>query len=514
MNFYYVLNLFLGVIESICYGGLLAGWPAIEYMFKSDGRFGYLCDVTHDVIIGNNSSSNATGNVTQKAVIGCDEQSSMMGLVFITSMTSMFVLSYPNGWLFDKYGTWVSRAAGQVLFNVGCCFISETTAEQSWALIPGMVMISVGGMAFAVAPNSQVGNLFGEWRASVVTLLVGCFQGATLMAVILKMFFEAGYSCQTIFRFLNYLSIFVWFRTFALMPKDKIPFPLPEGGYVCELEKLINRCLTSKKSKASEETKEDENEGGDLLPKENGSNPAPTSVEEKEIHTFWEYIKTPMFFWEFITYFILHFRNVFYISSLMAMLGTMYGMDIEKQGEVVNQFVLIQALTMVMAPFTGMSIQKISAYFTTKGDSPVGAAGKSIFLLKGFVSLMATLFSVTVIVPVFAVQYLSFVLLLIYRSFIYGLVFTFLVMLFPKEHYGKLLGILHAALGILQLIQTPILTFVLTNLEGDFSIVNYVFLALCGLTLLHPIYFYRKYSKMQSPAAASEEKRDLAEDSV
>ena len=87
MKFYYVLNLFLGVIESICYGGLLAGWPAIEYMFKSDGRFGYLCDVTDDdVIIGNNTALNATGNVTQEATTG------IMIILFICNMLVFFFL--------------------------------------------------------------------------------------------------------------------------------------------------------------------------------------------------------------------------------------------------------------------------------------------------------------------------------------------------------------------------------------------------------------------------------------
>ena len=84
------------------------------------------------------------------------------------------------------------------------------------------------------------------------------------------------------------------------------------GGYVCELEKLVNK-LTSKKSASNSPETNNENEGGDLLPsngevKENGKPPAPAVVEKKEIPTFWECIKTPMFFWEFITYFILHFR--------------------------------------------------------------------------------------------------------------------------------------------------------------------------------------------------------------
>jgi len=490
---YYVFNLSIAIVESIVYGGIFAGWPAIEYMFKKDGRFGLSCEF--------NVSSNLTSANIESDMNDCTEQDNLLGLVYIISLTSMMLLSYITGYIFDKYGTWVSRAFGTIIFNIGCLFLSETGASQSWALFPGCILMAVGGISFAITPNTQMGNLFGEWRSSVITLLVGCFQSASVTAVIIKLVYEAGISSQNIFRFMNYLTALVWFRTFFLMPRMYIPYPLPKEGFVCGLQKCFDKylCGETHNKDAINMTQPDESNADSLLTKENDINKVTSenAVEKADVPSYSHCITTPMFWGEVFHYFILHFRNVLFVSSFLVWVGKSFDLNAEEQGSWVNTFVLLQSTTIFLAPLNGVLIDLLSKKFTTSGFSPRNSSAKAIFVSKTLTSVMACLFSIVVCIPILMLQYVAFVFLLLYRSFLYGVMFTFFAILYPKEHFGKLTGFISVLVGLLQLIQDPIKKLISGPLDYNYLPVNIAFCVLCFLTLFHPVYYYVKFSKKE-----------------
>ena len=485
---YYIFNLVIAILESIVYGGIFAGWPAIEYMFKENGRFNYSCEV------------NGTSNLTSHNDLNsCPQQNNALALVYVVSLTSMMLLSYITGYIFDKYGTWVSRAVGTIMFNLGCLFLSETDSNNSWALFPGCILMAVGGGAFAITPNTQMGNLFGEWRSSVITLLVGCFQSASVTAVVIKIVYENGISSQNIFRFMNYLTVFVWFRTFLLMPRMYIPYPLPEEGFVCGLQEIVDKtcCTRTANNGTRQNTQLDKSTEDNLLSAQPdcAEKSSKIAVEELEVQSFLWCIKTSMFWGEVFHYFILHFRNIFFVSSFLVWIGKSFHLNADEQSDWVNQFVLLQSSTIFLAPVNGIFIDLLTKRYIAKGSSHQSASAKAIFSSKICTSVMAIMFSIVVCIPLLMLQYLAFVFLLFYRSFLYGVMFTFFAILFPKEHFGKLTGFISALIGVLQLVQGPIKNLISMTLYYNYLPVNIAFCVVCFCTLVHPVYHYISFSR-------------------
>ena len=106
--------------------------------------------------------------------------------------------------------------------------------------------------------NVQLGNLFGSWKTTCTTLIVGSFQSGPIVALILKLMYESGWSSNSIFRLLNYLSVLVWARTVLLMPYTHVPQDT-DCEYICLLEKLYRK-VCSKKSDTSSEIPAESNE--------------------------------------------------------------------------------------------------------------------------------------------------------------------------------------------------------------------------------------------------------------
>ncbi|XP_055515695.1 equilibrative nucleobase transporter 1-like [Leucoraja erinacea] len=93
---------------------------------------------------------------------------------------------------------------------------------------------------------AQIGNLFGRKRATVITVYTGAFSSATVIFLLVKVAYEAGFSVMAIFLFISCLSVLHVLRTVFLVPWKHIPYPLPEGfsyGVNCEKDRLMDHAI-------------------------------------------------------------------------------------------------------------------------------------------------------------------------------------------------------------------------------------------------------------------------------
>ena len=110
---------------------------------------------------------------------------------------------------------------------------------------------------------------------------------------------------------------------------------------------------------------------------------------------------------------------------------------------------------------------------------------------------IGVLFSVSSCIETPVSIYTSFVLQVIFRTFVYGGNTAFISLLFPQQHFGKLLGLTQCLVGIVSLLQIPLSTFVLNTLGGNFQYFYVGLVVVCLLTIVHPVTLFVKARTIQ-----------------
>ena len=191
---------------------------------------------------------------------------------------------------------------------------------------------------------------------------------------------------------------------------------------------------------------------------------------------------------------VLQLRNYFFFSSFITWLGDLV---VEKSFDTyVNAFGVCQFFGIVCAPLNGFLIDGVKYHHRSFRDK------SSINLLAIAVSSCVTsswglLFSLCVLIPVPQLQYVSFVLQVAFRSFLYGGNASFIALVFPIEHFGKIYGMTMTLGGIISLLQYPLYSLVLRSFDGNFFVMNIIFLILTALTYIHPVAMYLTSKKVQ-----------------
>ena len=496
-NFYNILSLLTAVFECICFGGIYTGWPAAQYMFENEGYFNQSCV---------NNSKQLTNEI---ATHRCNEQDQLLSLVLIIPITCMYISTYFFGYAYDRWGTRTIRCLGTVLLNIGCLLISETSSSESWVLFPGIICYNIGGYAITFMCNAQLGNLFGTWKSSVITLMIGCVQASSLSTAVMKIIYDTGVNTTTIFRYFNILTIVIWLRTFLFLPKMHIPCPLPKTGYKCGLQHLIEWFSWKIKAQsgsvkviggyntATPTTERilsiaEVNKGSYVSDECNGDR----SLDETP--GFSHVVKAPLFWAEVLYMVSLHVRNIFFTSSLLPWLDHAFHLDDETLGGMVNTFTIVQSGVLLTAPLNGLVIDILKRNYRQSGSSQKNASAKAVYASKTFTSILAFTFSLFACLNYFHLQYGTIFLFLIIRSFTYGGFFSFIALLYPKKHFGKLTGLGQVFYGLTQLLQYPLLELVFGPLNGNFLPLNIAFCVLSISTLAHPLYNFFKITKAEN----------------
>ncbi|XP_037531767.1 solute carrier family 43 member 3b [Nematolebias whitei] len=469
------LTFVTGLLECLCFAGAVFGWASLVFILKEDGYFASLCV--------NGTEINGTQS------LDCSAQDEQFSLIFTIASFMNNFLTLPNGFLFDHFGTTVTRLYGIFLYTMGTLLVAFSSSALASLLFPALSLLAVGGILFLLT-NMQVGNLFGSHRSTIITLYNGAFDSSSALFLIIKLLHESGISLRAAFLFLSACSIIHVLRTFFLLPRKFIPYPLPARytyGISCGKSEAVSSEVAS-----------------------NG--PEPTTVEETPLNkeapktqekSFCECMLSWFFAWHLLWLSVMQLRHYLFIGTLNPMLQRLTAGESTLVSQYTNAFAITQLCGVLCAPWNGLIMDrhkgKPRAAGETEREADLRASVLSLFLT----ALQCVLFSLCASTPYLPLQYLTFILQVLNRSFLYGGNAAFISVAFPSCHFGKLYGLVMALSAVFSLLQYPCFALVKGALGGDPLYVNVALTLLSLLAFIHPVYVYLHCRRLASQRASS-----------
>uniref|UniRef100_A0A3B4B6H0 Uncharacterized protein n=1 Tax=Periophthalmus magnuspinnatus TaxID=409849 RepID=A0A3B4B6H0_9GOBI len=471
----YLFTLASGMVECLCFAGVLFGWASLVFVLKDDGYFYQYCEG------GQNSTS---------LVPDCSRQDEQFALVFtIASFLNNF-MTFTNGYIFDRFGTTVTRLLG----------ITQNANSLSFPLFLAMSCIGVGGILLLMT-NMQVGNLFAGHRSTIITLYNGAFDSSSAVFLIFKILYEQGVSLRTSFLALSLCSILHLTRTFLLMPRSHIPYPLPELYTYGNLTwGKANSYNVEKSEQITEDTSKKEYEADSTFP--------------QQARSFQSCVLSWVFFWHLLWLSVMQLRHYLFIGTLNPMISRLANNDPGLVSKYTNAFAMTQLCGVLCAPWNGLIMDRNKGKPLAPGETEQEADLRSSVLSLFLTALQCLCFSVCASVPVLPLQYLTFALQVLNRSFLYGGNAAFISIAFPACHFGKLYGLVMSLSAIVSLLQYPCFALVKGILGGEPLYVNIALTILTLLTFIHPINVYfqcRRSAQKKTDQAEVDQDTVLAE---
>ncbi|XP_006816818.1 equilibrative nucleobase transporter 1-like [Saccoglossus kowalevskii] len=512
-------TLFWGLFENLCFAGCVYGWPSLVYVLYKDQYYGHLC---------NNNATLAAKNVTAEET-ACPEQDSHFNLVFTVAAFCVSLSTLPNGILYDKAGTRVSKICISILLLGGFILFIFSSPELPFLIYPAMILWAIGGCQLLVV-NFQIANLFASKRSTIITFLSAAFDSSAITMLVIKFAYEGGISLRTIFIALAVLTLFININTFLLLPSKRIPFPLPKDYFYRnttspsgqQIEEIGLRPLSSAKVPNGSTHRlhnrfhndpEEDGYGGSYSPDSglgmttinNNQNASNSADSPKSTTTLKQCLLSGLFFSHLIWMSIVQHRNWFYLGTFNPWINTLVrGQSISSSeadiqvSHYTTVFAFLQFGAVFVGPLNGLIIDRHKKKTLTRQGSRGSwqvqrTRGPNADLQDTVLAFLVTnticvLFSIGVVIPILQVQYISFVLQVILKTFVYGLNAAFIATVFPVDYLGTLLGFSLALSAIFGLIQFPLFKMSQHYFDNDPFIVNVGLLVLNLVTYAHPFY--------------------------
>lgn len=483
----YVATLLTGLLECVGFAGVLFGWTSLVFVFKTEHYFENLCE----------PQAGPLGNDTGVDE-GCKAQDARFSLIFTLASFMNNFMTFPAGYIFDRFKTTVARLIAIFLYTSATLIIAFTTADSAPLLFLAMPMLTVGGILFLIT-NLQIGNLFGKHRSTIITLYNGAFDSSSAVFLIIKLLHGLDIKLMHSFIFISICSVWHVARTFLLMPRGHIPYPLPPS-YSYGLCARDSPTMTEKQIA---EQKCRELQSKEFLPsKEEISGPA----QQQGSGSFWSYALSWRFAWHLMWLSVIQLWHYLFIGILNSML-TRLARNTELVSTYTDAFAITQFFGILCAPWNGLLMdllkQKYQRDAKKTGTSDASVALCSTVPSLALTSLLCLGFAICASVRSLPLQYVTFVLQVISRSFLYGGNAAFLTLAFPSEHFGKLFGLVMALSAIVSLLQFPIFTLIEGPLQSNPDYVNVVLVLAILLTFIHPFRVYRECrAQRKAPSTA------------
>ncbi|NXH95891.1 S43A3 protein, partial [Pachycephala philippinensis] len=441
-------TLLSGLLECGAFCGIIFGWASLVFVLKDLGYFEGLCQ----------PSATPGPNLTLGS--DCSAQDEQFSLVFTIGSFMNNFMTFPMGVVFDRFGTTAARLIAIALYTGG-------TLLTAVLLFPAMSMLSVGGILL-ILTNMQVGNLFGNYRSILITLYNGAFDSSSSIFLIVKLLYEHGLSLRAMFLFLAACSAWHLLRTLFLMPRTHIPYPLPPdydygyGGLAAPCRGCGERgdCVLPCGQRVLSPGWTQGDPGAPA-----GCSGDPPGTPFRACACSW------LFAWHVAWLSVMQLRHYLFIGTLNPQLEHLARGDHGLVSTYTNAFAFTQLCGVLCAPWNGLILDR---HKRGKGPRPEGNCALAALadLRSAVLSLVVTvaqclLFSVFAAVPVLPVQFGTFVLQVISRSFLYGGNAAFLAIAFPPQHFGKLYGLAMALSALVALLQYPCVALVQGPLQGD-----------------------------------------------
>ncbi|XP_011669814.2 solute carrier family 43 member 3-like [Strongylocentrotus purpuratus] len=244
-----LVALVFACLENLIHGAVIFGWPSLVFVYLQLGYFHDLCsdsseNATSPVIL--TTTTTAHNLSTVEGLESCPEQESRLQLVFSIAVALQATCMFPVGFLFDRFGTRFSRLVMSILLLVGYVLMALSSPTYPILVFPGTICFTIGGVIMLFS-SMQIGNLFGGQKSTVITIINSMYGAAVIMLVVAKRVHDSGFSINIFFFIMAASVIPLNINTFLLLPTKYIPWPLPEGY------KLVNLCTPRTTSGAKDE---------------------------------------------------------------------------------------------------------------------------------------------------------------------------------------------------------------------------------------------------------------------
>lgn len=503
---------FTGLLECMGFAGVVFGWTSLVFVLKQEKYFANLC--TTD----NSTSANSTGETD------CSPQDERFSLVFtIASFLNNF-MTLPNGFIFDHFGTMVTRLIGIFVYTVATLLIAFSTAASAWLLFPALSLLSIGGILF-IMTNMQVGNLFGRHRSTIITLYNGAFDSSSAVFLLVKVLYEHGLTLMTMFVCISACSVLHLLRTFFLMPRTHIPYPLPDDySYGITCQKSASYSLGTATPDSQDGTRRRSGDHVDPVSKRQKSLVDRAAPPEPLVASFRSCACSWLFAWHLVWLSVMQLRHYLFIGTLNPMLTHLSKGDHHQISLYTDAFAFTQLCGVLCAPWNGILIDRHKRGKKSEGGTEASdtlADLRSVVLSLALTAGQCVLFCICASVPILPVQFATFIVEVVNRSFLYGGNAAFIAMAFPLAHFGKLYGLVMALSAVVSLLQYPCFALVRDVLGGDPFYVNIGLIIFVLLAFIHPINVFLECRRRErallgsahsTPAVTEAERTHLTDD--
>ena len=369
----------------------------------------------------------------------------------------LFVL--PAGYILDAYGTLIYRSVATCFMTLALILTAISSPSTSGMLFPAMILLGICGFDLLIG-NFQIANLTISARSLVINLLDGFYSSSAVVWLLIKIAYENGISLRTSFICLSICTVLLWIRTFFLMPVRGIPSSIPEENYKYTLFDLFIRKDTHNYEKI-------ENEG--------------TCCKIQGFSTkFQTHLRNPLFWSNAFWYSFIVLRLIFYYGTMVTWLEGITPPS--RVSFLINISGIIICCAALASPLNGAATDLVTKYFLRK--YALGTASACGLIVSTLITNLSYLgLSIAVVTKQ---TYLSFVMLVLTQTCVFGSSDSFLAILFPAEDFGKLFGCNEIIGGLIALLQFPL--FKLSILyDPSFDIVNYSFVGICIFICHSPI---------------------------
>lgn len=305
--------------------------------------------------------------------------------------------------------------------------------------------------------------MFHGWKSSVLSLYNGAVDSSAVVLLFCKLVYDAGIPLRT---------IAIFYFTFAIGAMFLFTFILPPNTITSErIEAMLNESKSSHDTTTIHEYRplfhSDKEDEVDEIVCIDGESNEDSPFQLIDLMTSAEYI---LLVW-FLS--LCNLRLWYYVDSLNSYLGYMSGNDLVKVSDYTNWFGIVQFLGFVFAPFVGYVIDCKS---NIEGSRKTDMGFVTGFFLTSFIAL---LLNILVLIPVLNVQYLTFVVQVVFRAFVYTVYSAFILHKFPMSYFGTLYGIGKFIAAMVGSLQYALFAVAEDIFGRDPFWVNVIFLMLC-----------------------------------
>ncbi|XP_071489493.1 equilibrative nucleobase transporter 1-like [Diadema antillarum] len=171
------------------------------------------------------------------------------------------------------------------------------------------------------------------------------------------------------------------------------------------------------------------------------------------------------------------------------------GGDDDVVSSYLNVFSITQIMTIIMGPLSGLLMDRNKSWRSCRDKN--GSTERKAFadlqdscLPLALTSLASLGYSICLLIPSLELLYLTFVFILITRTFLKGIGPAVVAIIFPAEHLVSVFGAIKTLSGIFSFLQYPIFIIQQTFLDNNPFYVTIGFIAADILTLVLPIGLY------------------------